>query len=67
MGRTMFDSDRRIVETLMVGEEVTGTVLDVKGYQVRIGINAPTDVEVHREEIYERANDENHQDIFDAD
>jgi carbon storage regulator len=45
---------RRIGETLMVGTEVTVTVLTVKGNQVRIGINAPKDVEVHREEIYER-------------
>jgi carbon storage regulator len=45
---------RRIGETLMVGTEVTVTVVAVKGNQVRIGINAPKDVAVHREEIYER-------------
>ena len=45
---------RRIGETLMVGEDVTVTVLGVKGNQVRIGVNAPKDVAVHREEIYER-------------
>jgi carbon storage regulator CsrA len=45
---------RRVDETLMVGDEVTVTVLGVKGGQVRIGINAPRDVGVHREEIYER-------------
>jgi len=45
---------RRIGETLMVGDEVTVTVLGVKGNQVRLGVNAPRDVEVHREEIYER-------------
>lgn len=45
---------RRVGETLMVGDEVTVTVLGVKGNQVRIGVNAPKDVEVHREEIYER-------------
>jgi carbon storage regulator CsrA len=44
---------RRIGETLMVGDEVTVTVLDVKGNQVRIGINAPKSVQVHREEIYQ--------------
>jgi carbon storage regulator CsrA len=45
---------RRVNEALMVGDEVTVTVLGVKGGQVRIGINAPRDVGVHREEIYER-------------
>jgi carbon storage regulator len=45
---------RRVGETLMVGDEVSVTVLGVKGNQVRIGINAPKHVAVHREEIYER-------------
>ena len=45
---------RRIGETVMIGEEVTITVLGVKGNQVRVGINAPRSVAVHREEIYER-------------
>jgi carbon storage regulator len=45
---------RRVGETVMIGNEVTVTVLGVKGNQVRIGVNAPKDVAVHREEIYER-------------
>ncbi|WP_022956731.1 carbon storage regulator CsrA [Perlucidibaca piscinae] len=45
---------RRVGETLMVGDEVTVTVLGVKGNQVRLGVNAPRDVAVHREEIYQR-------------
>lgn len=45
---------RRVGETLMIGDDVTVTVLGVKGNQVRIGVNAPRDVAVHREEIYER-------------
>lgn len=45
---------RRVGETLMIGDEVTVTVLGVKGNQVRIGVNAPKHVAVHREEIYER-------------
>ena len=45
---------RRVGETLMIGDEVTVTVLGVKGNQVRIGVNAPKTVAVHREEIYQR-------------
>ncbi len=45
---------RRVGETVMIGNEITVTVLGVKGNQVRIGVNAPKDVAVHREEIYER-------------
>lgn len=45
---------RRVGETVMIGDEVTITVLAVKGNQVRVGINAPKSVTVHREEIYER-------------
>ncbi len=45
---------RRVGETVMIGDEVTITVLGVKGNQVRLGINAPRTVAVHRQEIYER-------------
>ena len=45
---------RRVGETLVVGDNVTVTVLGVKGNQVRIGVNAPRDISVHREEIYQR-------------
>lgn len=49
---------RRLNETVMIGEEITVTVLGVKGGQVRLGINAPKEVAVHREEVYERIKNE---------
>ncbi len=45
---------RQIGETLMIGDQTTVTVLGIKGNQVRLGVNAPKDVAVHREEIYEK-------------
>ena len=53
---------RRAGETVMIGSDVTITVLGVKGNQVRIGINAPKDVAVHREEIFERITKEKNSD-----
>lgn len=45
---------RRPGETLTIGDDITATVLGIKGRQIRLGVNAPKDVEVHREEIYRR-------------
>ncbi|MDJ0760203.1 MAG: carbon storage regulator CsrA [Woeseiaceae bacterium] len=57
---------RRAGETVMIGSDVTITVLGVKGNQVRIGINAPKDVAVHREEIFERIQSEQSGDSAEA-
>ena len=50
---------RRVGESLRIGDDVSVTVLGIKGSQVRIGVNAPKSVSVHREEVYDRINDEN--------
>lgn len=52
---------RRLNETLMIGDDVTVTVLGVKSGQVRLGIQAPTEVPVHREEVYHRIKNEQSQ------
>ena len=54
---------RRAGESLMIGEDVSITVLGVKGNQVRIGIDAPKEVAVHREEIYDRIQGDDDQEI----
>ena len=53
---------RRVGETLMIGDKVTVTVLAVKGNQVRLGVDAPKDVAVHREEIFDRIRHEGDED-----
>jgi carbon storage regulator len=52
---------RRVGETVIVGNDVTVTIVGVKGNQIRIGISAPKNVSIHREEIYQRIRREQHQ------
>jgi carbon storage regulator len=51
---------RRVGETVVIGDDITVTVLGVKGNQVRLGVGAPKDVAVHREEVYDRIKAEAH-------
>ena len=47
---------RRVNETLMIGDDVTITVLEIRGNQVRLGVKAPKNISVHREEVYQKIN-----------
>lgn len=58
---------RRVGETLRIGDDVSVTILGIKGNQVRVGIDAPKEVSVHREEIYQRIQNEKGIDIDDED
>jgi carbon storage regulator len=58
---------RRVGETLVIGDDVNVTVLGVRGNQVRLGVNAPKEVAVHREEIYQRIQKENDTDNSSSD
>lgn len=57
---------RRVGEALKIGDNIDITILSIKGNQVRIGINAPKDVPVHREEIYSRIKDEKQPEFIDS-
>lgn len=58
---------RRVGETINIGDEVQVTVLAIRGNQVRIGVSAPKEIPVHREEIYERIRKEKGKDVIDGD
>jgi len=62
IGAFMLILTRRVGETLMIGDSVSVTVLGVKGNQVRIGVDAPKDISVHREEIFNRIKEEANED-----
>ena len=66
-GVKMLILTRRVGETLVIGDDVNVTVLGVRGNQVRLGVNAPKEVAVHREEIYQRIQKENDSDNSSSD
>ena len=55
---------RKIGETLVIGDDVTLTILGIKGNQIRVGINAPKDVSIHREEVYLRIQEESNEEAI---
>jgi carbon storage regulator len=58
-GRPMLILTRRVGETLMIGDEITVTIVGVNANQIRLGIEAPKEIPVHREEVYVRLQEEN--------
>lgn len=55
---------RRVGESLIIGDDITITLLGVRGNQVRVGINAPKDISIHREEIYMKIQQEKHEKVI---
>jgi carbon storage regulator len=58
-GRPMLILTRRVGETLMIGDEITVTIVGVNANQIRLGFEAPKEIPVHREEVYVRLQEEN--------
>ena len=58
-GATMLVLSRHRDESIIIGDDIVVTIVDIRGDKVRLGINAPTDVPVHRQEVYEAIQREN--------